>query len=111
MENKTAGHTPGSVKKGWILIPCDGEAHEHPRIDNCGVCAPRWGEIEVHEASFRIGQRRTAALLSAAKDALEELQWELKENGGCDHSVGICWCEYIRKVENLADAIAKAEGR
>lgn len=59
-----------AVKKGWILIPCDGEAHENPRIDNCGVCAPRWGEIEVHEASYKIGRRRSGAagLLSVLKD-------------------------------------------
>lgn len=23
--------------------PCRGEAHSNPHIDNCGVCAPRWG--------------------------------------------------------------------
>ncbi len=22
---------------------CTGEAHSNPHIDNCGVCAPRWG--------------------------------------------------------------------
>lgn len=25
------------------LQPCTGEAHNNPYIDNCGVCAPRWG--------------------------------------------------------------------
>src|ERR1700675_1694767 len=29
------------------LIPCTGEAHRNPFIDNCGVCAPRWGWVEV----------------------------------------------------------------
>lgn len=50
-------------------------------------------------------------LLEAAIAAREELVKILKEDGGCDHSVGICWCDYIRKVEALDDAIAKAEGR
>jgi hypothetical protein len=25
------------------LYRCDGEAHRNPHIDNCGMCAPRWG--------------------------------------------------------------------
>jgi hypothetical protein len=28
------------------LIECPGEAHSNPYIDNCSVCAPRWGYIE-----------------------------------------------------------------
>jgi hypothetical protein len=27
------------------LTRCHGEAHTNPHIDNCGVCAPRWGWI------------------------------------------------------------------
>lgn len=33
------------AKTHWI--PCPGEAHSNPYIDNCGVCAPKWGEIEI----------------------------------------------------------------
>lgn len=28
-----------------LLIPCYGFAHKLPMIDNCPVCAPRWGWI------------------------------------------------------------------
>lgn len=32
---------------GWPalapLTACDGPAHANPHIDNCGLCAPRWG--------------------------------------------------------------------
>jgi len=28
------------------LIPCGGEAHSNACIDNCMVCAPRWGWVE-----------------------------------------------------------------
>ena len=31
------------------LVPCPGEAHDPAvggMIDNCGICAPRWGEVE-----------------------------------------------------------------
>lgn len=27
------------------LRPCNGDAHSEPNIDNCGVCAPRWGWV------------------------------------------------------------------
>lgn len=27
------------------LVPCNGEAHSNPYIDNCMVCAPRWGTM------------------------------------------------------------------
>ncbi len=26
-------------------IPCPGEAHSNPHIDNCMLCAPLWGKI------------------------------------------------------------------
>jgi hypothetical protein len=28
-----------------LLTPCRAEAHTNPHIDNCGVCAPRWGLV------------------------------------------------------------------
>lgn len=34
------------VRSGYRLIPCDGEAHTNPHIDNCLRCAPRWGWVE-----------------------------------------------------------------
>jgi hypothetical protein len=27
------------------LVPCTGEAHSNPHIDNCRSCAPRWGWV------------------------------------------------------------------
>ncbi len=107
-------HTAGAVKKGWILIPCDGEAHDNPRIDNCGACAPRWGEIEVHEASFRIGQRRAlrvpgseseAELLNAVIAVANSLEFVLS---ALPKKVipGVC-----AVIDELRKAIAKAEGR
>lgn len=27
------------------LVPCTGEAHSNPHIDNCMLCAPRWGQM------------------------------------------------------------------
>ena len=31
----------------WHLVPCPGDAHSNPNIDNCGQCMPRWGEVVV----------------------------------------------------------------
>jgi hypothetical protein len=33
-------------KAEGLLVPCSGEAHSNPYIDNCGICAPRWGLVE-----------------------------------------------------------------
>jgi hypothetical protein len=27
---------------------CPGEAHENPHIDNCGICAPKWGVVPTY---------------------------------------------------------------
>lgn len=27
------------------FVPCPGEAHSNPYIDNCSICAPEWGKI------------------------------------------------------------------
>ncbi len=32
-------------EKTGRMIPCPGEAHKNGHIDNCEVCAPRWGEV------------------------------------------------------------------
>jgi len=36
-----------AVKHAGIppLAECSGEAHTNTHIDNCGVCAPRWGLV------------------------------------------------------------------
>lgn len=42
-------------RMGKRLVPCIGEAHGHPYIDNCMMCAPRWGWMEVDdEPPYRI---------------------------------------------------------
>lgn len=35
------------AEKAGLLMACHGEAHSNPFIDNCGVCMPRWGLVEV----------------------------------------------------------------
>lgn len=45
------GHYPfGYCRDGFKLIQCDGDAHSNPYIDNCMVCAPRWGWVMVPES-------------------------------------------------------------
>lgn len=38
---------PVYVRKGFHLVPCDGEAHTSAYIDNCMLCAPLWGDIAI----------------------------------------------------------------
>lgn len=57
-----------------MLVPCPGEAHSNPFIDNCGVCMPRWGLVEVLKPSLE-------ALGAAVRaDALYQL--DLRQAGG-----------------------------
>ena len=59
-----------------------------------------------------------ARLIASAPDLLRHLKVaalfyrdELKEIGGCDHSVNICCCDIIAELEDIQGTIAKAEGR
>ena len=53
------------------LIPCPGEAHRNAFIDNCGHCAPRWGEVE-EMAPVDLDAAKRAGLDVAACDLSEE---------------------------------------
>jgi hypothetical protein len=46
------------LKKGYHLIACPGAAHSNAFIDNCGLCAPRWGFIEVLEGCNSLEEHR-----------------------------------------------------
>jgi dienelactone hydrolase len=58
-----------------------------------------------------------ANLIAAAPDlyaelegAVEEMKIALEFAGGCDHSVGLCSCELIRRIEGSIAVLAKARG-
>jgi len=40
-----------------------------------------------------------------AQTIFDSLQIQLEEVGGCDHSVGICACEWLDEMEELARAL------
>lgn len=44
-------------------------------------------------------------LRNAAGDVLRAFRKTIEDLGGCDHSVGICCCEDIRKAERLTAAL------
>lgn len=52
------------VKPGYMLVPCTGEAHSNPHIDNCMVCAPRWGQMEVRNPRYRTRHDFVAEILA-----------------------------------------------
>ena len=53
---------------GLHLVPCDGEAHQNPHIDNCSCCAPRWGQVAIPIAYASVRAWREAA--DAEREAL-----------------------------------------
>ena len=42
----------------------------------------------------------------ALEDVLTEDAAEIKETGGCEHDVGICWCKRIRDIEAARNELA-----
>lgn len=45
-------------------------------------------------------------LVQLLKRAHTELQ-TFKDDAICDHSVGICWCEYIRTMEDIEQKLKR----
>lgn len=46
-----------------------------------------------------------AHFLRVCLHALKQLHWELLELGGCDHSVGICYCTIISDVQRFEEEL------
>jgi len=46
------------------------------------------------------------ALVAALTELHARLKTTIDENGGCDHSVGICWCEEVREIDRAEAALA-----
>ena len=42
------------------LVPCPGEAHSNPFIDNCSLCMPRWGWVEIPAKYATLDEYRAA---------------------------------------------------
>jgi len=59
------------IKKGYHLIPCPGEAHFNALIDNCGLCAPRWGFIAVLKGCNSLQEHRDR-IYKMGQEALKE---------------------------------------
>jgi len=81
----------------------------------------RANNVEAHISREELAQIATAAAHyerlhsghDALVDALEQtrkyLQRLVESGGGCDHSVGICWCEEQRALDSASDAIKAAK--
>ncbi len=44
---KNGKFNPKAMRKAGLsgrthMVPCPGEAHSNPHIDNCSLCAPNW---------------------------------------------------------------------
>lgn len=63
------------------LIPCDGEAHSNARIDDCSVCAPRWGKVE-EDAPVDFEAARALGAIDVCDLSDPEIGREQREHGG-----------------------------
>lgn len=64
-------------KKTGRRVPCPGSAHSNPFIDNCGLCAPAWGEL-VELAPIDLAAARAAGLVVRVCDLTPEQFDEVK---------------------------------
>lgn len=87
--------------------------------DEFGCVAERWEEIYKEDRAKQM--KANAAfichavnnhykLVEALKKCRHELVEELKELGGCDHSVGMCFCPIRYAIEHADAALASATG-
>jgi hypothetical protein len=53
-------------------------------------------------------RERNAALVEALRELIPDAEENVKAAGGCDHSVGICMCPEIRRIEAAHAAIRAA---
>lgn len=58
-----------AVREGFVLVPCTGAAHSNPHIDNCGICAPRWGWVEVPAGVKTLAEHRERVALGRLAQA------------------------------------------
>ena len=50
------------------MVPCTGAAHSNPHIDNCGMCAPHWGEVEIPVRFATLAEYREARAEERARE-------------------------------------------
>lgn len=50
-------------------------------------------------------------LILKALKAMDEIliEYDMDKEAVCDHSVGICWCDYLEKRETIKEAIKLLE--
>lgn len=48
-------------------------------------------------------------LKEVCKLLLAEVKDVLEDSGGCDHSVGVCWCDTVRIVDRASSVFSKIE--
>jgi hypothetical protein len=111
-----SGPTPGP----WIVY--DDDTSDCLEI----TCDARDGKVAIatvsigFETLFDSEQRNNAAFIVRACNAHADLVAALKETrdmlhklylegGGCDHSVGICWCEEQRALDAADAALSTCE--
>lgn len=74
-----------------------------------GKSHSRWLTVEEYQALCAL-----TSDLERMRGALRDLHARhsrtLKEAGGCDHSVGICWCEDIRALDDAAALLPAQTG-
>jgi hypothetical protein len=85
------------------------EDRQDANVDG-GILVANHEMILLRDLRFDCDKQLVENLLQACKALVRIVKLYHTEDGGCDHSVGICICAEIREVFAAEDAIAKAKG-
>ena len=105
------GHDNFFIDESYILAPMDTSNPERSRPDKC-VAIVKFITKEQTEANAQyIVQcvNSHEGLVKVCQSLYEELTTILKDED-CDHSVGICWCDTFRALDDAVAALKKARG-
>ena len=106
---------PLSIRKSWREVSV-GWNGKPGRQSYWGVY-DRFGMLVWVGKNAGKKEHKKAALIAKAPELIEVVEslltvakQTLKDIGGCDHSVGICCCDLIRKIEVAEEVLNAANG-
>ncbi len=111
--NNTTNHAPEDLLPSALIREIINATHYYGPDRIAGVPILRIPQGVIERALIALESHATLlaereALVSVVKDLRKRHAQTVKEAGGCDHSVGICWCDDIRALDAADTALRDA---
>ncbi len=85
----------------------EGQMRAYARANIARAIAPLQAEIETLRESLAALKAENEKLRKVLKDADNELDWLDEDMDTCDHSVGVCMCDYWNMRRKMKAALEK----